>query len=41
MKTNTKPRLSRNKWILILMGIPVIAGAWWVFRPEKLFINQR
>jgi hypothetical protein len=40
MNTNTKSWLSRNKWILILIGIPVMAGAWWAFRPEKLFINQ-
>jgi len=33
--------LSRNKWILILIGIPVLVGAWWAFRPEKLFINQK
>jgi hypothetical protein len=25
----------------MVMGVPVIAGAWWAFRPEKLFINQR
>src|SRR6266849_3797789 len=41
MNTNTKSWLSRNKWILILFGVPVIAGAWWAFRPEKLFIDQR
>jgi hypothetical protein len=41
MNTNTKSWLSRKKRILILIGIPVIAGAWWAFRPEKLFINQR
>jgi Electron transfer DM13 len=41
MNTNTKSWLSGNKWILILIGIPAIAGAWWAFRPEKLFINQR
>jgi hypothetical protein len=23
------------------VGIPVLVGAWWVFRPEKLFINQK
>jgi len=25
----------------VLIGIPVLAGAWWAFRPEKLFINQK
>src|SRR2546425_11617232 len=34
-------RLSRNKLALILIGIPVLGGAWWAFRPEKLFINQK
>ena len=33
--------MSRNKWILILIGVPAFAVAWWAFRPEKLFINQR
>ena len=41
MSTNQGSRLSRNKWILILIGIPVLVGAWWAFRPEKLFINQK
>src|SRR6266436_5936395 len=41
MNTNTDSWMSRNGWILILMGIPVLAGAWWAFRPEKLFIDQR
>ncbi len=34
-------RLSRNKLALILIGIPVLGGAWWAFRPEKLFINEK
>jgi hypothetical protein len=41
MSTNQGSRLSRNKWILILIGIPVLVGAWWAFRPERLFINQK
>jgi hypothetical protein len=38
---NTSSWLLRKKWILMAMGIPVLVGAWWAFRPEKLFINQR
>jgi hypothetical protein len=41
MNTKTGLWLSRNKWILVLIGVPVLAGAWWAFRPEKLFINQK
>jgi Electron transfer DM13 len=41
MNTNKESWLSRNKWVLILIGVPVFAVAWWAFRPEKLFINQR
>ncbi len=41
MNTNTGSWLSRNKLILSLIGIPVLAGAWWAFRPEKLFINRQ
>jgi len=32
--------LSR-KWILIAVGLPILAAVWWAFRPEKLWINQR
>ena len=41
MNTNTSSWLSRNKWILVLIGVPVLLGAWWAFRPEKLFINEK
>lgn len=41
MNTNTSSWLSRNKRLLAAVGIPVLVGAWWVFRPEKLFINQK
>ncbi len=33
--------MSSNKWILVLIGVPALAVAWWAFRPEKLFINQK
>ena len=41
MTTTEKSWLSRNKWILVLIGVPVLVAAWWAFRPEKLFINQK
>ncbi len=27
--------------MLVAIGIPVFAAAWWAFRPEKLWINQQ
>ena len=33
--------LSRRKWILIAIGLPVLVALWWAFRPEKLWINER
>ena len=41
MNGNEKFKISRNKYLLGLVGIPVLAGAWWAFRPEKLFINKK
>ena len=41
MNTIEKSWISRNKRILLLIGVPVLAGAWWAFRPEKLFINKQ
>jgi len=32
---------TKTKLILAVAGIPVLIGAWWAFRPEKLFINQQ
>ena len=32
---------ARKKASLAAVGIPVLIGAWWAFRPEKLFINQQ
>ncbi len=33
--------LWRRKWILAVVGLPILVGAWWAFRPEKLWINQK
>jgi hypothetical protein len=41
MNPKTGSWFSRNKLILSAIGIPVLVGAWWAFRPEKLFINQK
>jgi hypothetical protein len=33
--------LSRKKWVLAAVGLPVLAAAWWAFRPEKLWVNVK
>src|SRR5262245_32328574 len=32
---------ARKKTVLVAVAIPVLIGAWWAFRPEKLFVNQQ
>ena len=29
------------KWMLFAAGLPILVAAWWAFRPEKLWINQK
>jgi hypothetical protein len=31
----------RRKWLLVAVGLPILIAAWWAFRPEKLWINQK
>ncbi len=33
--------LSRRKWILLAVGLPVLVALWWAFRPEKLWITEK
>src|SRR5271154_2007276 len=33
--------LSRKKWLLAGIGVPVLVVAWWAFRPEKLWVNVK
>jgi hypothetical protein len=33
--------LLRKKWILAGVAAPLLVGAWWAFRPEKLWINVK
>ena len=33
--------LLRRRWIWIAIGLPILIAAWWAFRPEKLWINQK
>jgi len=41
MRGSITSGLRRRKWILIGVGLPILVAAWWAFRPEKLWINQR
>jgi Electron transfer DM13 len=33
--------LSRKKWIVAIIGVPILVAAWWLFRPEKLWVNVK
>lgn len=33
--------LSRKKWIVAGIGLPILVAAWWAFRPEKLWVNVK
>jgi hypothetical protein len=41
MKAYANSWLSRRTWVLSAIGLPFLVAAWWAFRPEKLWINQR
>ena len=41
MNAHISSRLLRWKWALVAVGLPILVAAWWAFRPEKLWINQR
>jgi len=41
MNMHTSSWLSRRKWVLVAVGFPVLVVAWWAFRPEKLWVNQK
>ncbi len=41
MAANIGSWISRRKWIVVAVGLPVLFAAWWAFRPEKLWVNQK
>ena len=41
MNASVRSWLSRRKWILAVVGVPILVATWWAFRPEKLWINQK
>jgi hypothetical protein len=32
---------TRYKWIFAAVGFVALVGLWWLFRPEKLWVNQK
>jgi hypothetical protein len=32
---------TQRKWILVAVGLTVLVAAWWAFRPEKFWINEK
>jgi hypothetical protein len=41
MTTAFVSSIARRKLLLTAIGISVLAAAWWAFRPEKLWIDQK
>jgi len=41
MNSTVGSLVSRRKWILAAAALPIFVAAWWAFRPEKLWINQK
>jgi len=41
MNTHVGSWVLHGKWILAAVGLPILVAAWWAFRPEKLWINQK
>lgn len=41
MAANIVSWISRRKWIVVAIGLPLLFAAWWLFRPEKLWVNQK
>jgi hypothetical protein len=41
MNTHVSSWVLHRKWVLAAVGLPILVAAWWAFRPEKLWINQK
>jgi hypothetical protein len=41
MTAQERSWVSRWKWVLAAAGLLVLFAAWWAFRPEKLWVNQK
>jgi hypothetical protein len=33
--------LLRKKWVVVGIAVPTLVAAWWIFRPEKLWVNVK
>lgn len=41
MSATVSSWLSAKKWMVAIIGAPILVAAWWLFRPEKLWINVK
>ena len=41
MTSGASSWLLRKRWFLASIGVPVLVAAWWLFRPEKLWVNVK
>lgn len=41
MSESEKSWLSGKKWILAVIVVVVLVAGWWIFRPEKLWVNVK
>lgn len=41
MSETAKSWLRRKKWFLAAIGVAVLVAGWWLFRPEKLWVNVK
>jgi len=41
MNDSANSWLSRKKWVLAGVGVPALLAGWWLFRPEKLWVNVK
>lgn len=41
MNVTANSWIRRNRWIVVAAGVPALVAAWWLFRPEKLWVNVK
>lgn len=41
MSESATSRSSAKKWVLAAVAVVILVAAWWIFRPEKLWVNVK